>query len=71
MDTLRFVSPRAARPRTGQQIIRVSEEAYNYIEEISARTGLSIAYIASQMIKFASDRTEIVADVGIRVTGGR
>lgn len=59
MDKLIFKIPRPARTRDRSSVVRVTCEAYNAIEAISARTGLSNSYIASRMIEFAAKNTEI------------
>ena len=59
MDKLIFVKPAPKVTAATSTIIRVSGEAYNAIAQIEAETGLSMSYIASQMIKFAADQMEI------------
>lgn len=59
MDKLVFVKPAPKVTAATSTIIRVSGDAYNAIAQIEAETGLSMSYIASQMIKFASERMEI------------
>lgn len=61
MNTLTFTVPNVREPqyRNTRTIIRVTPEAYNRIEDVSAQTGLSLAFIASQMILFASEHMEI------------
>jgi hypothetical protein len=39
--------------------MRITPEAYNLVEEVSARTGLSNTFIASKMIEYAAEHTEI------------
>ena len=39
--------------------IRVSREAENIILDISAKTGLTKSFIASEMIRFAAKYTEV------------
>lgn len=60
-DKLTFVIPRVARRLSSDErpVMRITPEAYNLVEEISARTGFSNAYIASQMIEYAAKHTEI------------
>lgn len=60
-EKLTFVIPRVARRLSSSErpVIRITPEAYNLVEEISARTGFSNAYIASQMIEYAAKHTEI------------
>lgn len=60
MDKLIFKIPRKPKVKNGSQIIRVSGTCYNVIEEISAKTGLSNAFVASKMIEFAAERTEFL-----------
>lgn len=59
MDKLVFTVSRPAREKTENTIMRLTPAAYNAVEEISARTGLSNCYIASQMILFAAGHTEV------------
>lgn len=59
MDKLIFVKPAPKVTAASSSIIRVSGDAYNTIAQIEAETGLSMSYIASQMIKFAAERMEI------------
>ena len=59
MDKLIFVKPAPKVTAATSTIIRVSGDAYNAIAQIEAETGLSMSYIASQMIKFAAERMEI------------
>ena len=70
-DKLVFTAPRTRQPqyRDSRTVLRITPEAYNQVEDISARTGLSLAYIASEMILYASERTEIVSGF-IGSTGG-
>lgn len=60
MDELIFTSPtrREARKRE-KPTIRISEEAYELVEEISAKTGLSNSFVVSEMVKFAAAKAEI------------
>ena len=64
MDKLVFKVTRPARTKTDNTIMRLTPEAYNAVEEVSAKTGLSNCYIASQMILFAASHTEIEFDCG-------
>ena len=59
MDKLVFTVSRPAREKTENTIMRLTPAAYNAVEEISAKTGLSNCYIASQMILFAASHTEV------------
>lgn len=59
MDKLVFKVTRPARTKTDNTIMRLTSEAYNAVEEVSAKTGLSNCYIASQMILFAAEHTEV------------
>ena len=68
MDKLVFTLPRPARTKTDNTIMRLTPEAYNAVEEISAKTGLSNCYIASQMILFAAGHTEV--NFGCTESGG-
>lgn len=62
MDKLVFTISRPARTKSDNTIMRLTPEAYNAVEEVSARTGLSNCYIASQMILFAAGHTEVNFD---------
>ena len=68
MDKLVFTLPRPARTKTDNTIMRLTPEAYNAVEEVSAKTGLSNCYIASQMILFAAGHTEV--EFGFSETSG-
>ena len=59
MDKLVFTVSRPAREKTENTIMRLTPAAYNAVEEVSAKTGLSNCYIASQMILFAAGHTEV------------
>ena len=59
MDKLVFKATRPARTKTDNTIMRLTPEAYNAVEEVSAKTGLSNCYITSQMILFAASHTEV------------
>lgn len=61
MNTLTFTVPNVREPqyRNTRTVVRITPEAYNRIEDVSAQTGLSIAFVASQMILFASEYMEI------------
>ena len=63
-DKLIFKVTRPARTKTDNTIMRLTPEAYNAVEEVSAKTGLSNCYIASQMILYAAGNTEIEFDRG-------
>lgn len=60
MDKLIFQSPvrREVRKRE-RPTIRISGEAYDLVEEISAKTGLSNSFVVSEMVKFAAVNTEV------------
>lgn len=62
MNTLTFTIPNVREPqyRDKRTIIRITPKAYNILEDISARTGLALSYIASEMIVFANQHTEII-----------
>lgn len=61
MDKLIFNKPRHRLIAPDKApVIRVSAEAYNCIGEIVEETGLSVQYVASQMIKYAAEHTEII-----------
>lgn len=62
MKKLKFAVPLQPKAKEGSFTVRVSAEAYNAIEAISAKTGLSNAYIASQMIMYAEQNTELVEE---------
>lgn len=59
MDKLVFTVSRPAREKTENTIMRLTPAAYNAVEEVSAKTGLSNCYIASQMILYAASHTEV------------
>ena len=59
MDKLIFVKPAPKVTAATSTIIRVSGEAYNAIAQIEAETGLSMSYIASQLIKSEAEHMEI------------
>lgn len=63
MDKLVFYKPAPKGTSAASTIIRVSGEAYNAIAAIEAETGLSISYIASQMILFAAQNA-VVKEAG-------
>lgn len=56
MNTLTFTVPNVREPqyRDKRTIIRITPKAYNILEDISARTGLALSYIASEMIVYAN-----------------
>lgn len=60
MDELIFHSPtpREIRKRKNPTI-RISEEAFDLVEEISAKTGLSNSFVVSEMVKFAAASTKV------------
>lgn len=62
MGKLIFSIPRPARKLSsaGRPVMRITPEAYNLVESVSARTGLSNTYIASRMIEFAAANAEVV-----------
>ena len=68
MDKLVFTVSRPAREKTENTIMRLTPAAYNAVEEVSAKTGLSNCYIASQMILFAAGHTEV--EFGFSETAG-
>ena len=70
MDKLVFKVTRPARTTTDNTIMRLTPEAYNAVEEVSAKTGLSNCYIASQMILFAAGHTEVEFGFGETPGGG-
>lgn len=49
---------RKARKRKNPTI-RISEESYDPVAEISAKTGLSNSFVVSEMVKFAAVNAEI------------
>lgn len=59
MDKLVFKVTRPVRTKTDNTIMRLTPEAYNAVEMMSARTGLSNCYLASQMILFAASNSEV------------
>lgn len=67
-NKLVFTIPRPARAKSDNTIMRLTPEAYNAVEEVSAKTGLSNCYIASQMILFAASHTEV--EFGFSKTSG-
>lgn len=70
MDKLVFKVTRPAHTKTDNPIMRLTPEAYNAVEEVSAKTGLSNCYIASQMILFAANHTEVEFGFGDSLGGG-
>ncbi|CCY19984.1 unknown [Eubacterium sp. CAG:786] len=58
-DKLIFRVPRAVKPKDKPPVVRITLEAYTALEEISAKTGLSNCFVASQMILYAAKNTEI------------
>lgn len=62
MEKLTFNIPRPARQlkQTDRAVVRITPQAYNLVEAISAQTGLSNAFIASRMIEYAASNTEVV-----------
>lgn len=64
MDKLIFKIPRPAKKLspTDRPVMRITPEAYNLVEAVSAQTGLSNTYIASKMIEFAAANTEVVLE---------
>lgn len=59
-EKLIFKLPRPVRQNDKPPVVRVTAEAYSAIESISAKTGLSNCYVASQMILYAARNTEVV-----------
>ena len=70
MNKLVFTVSRPAREKSENTIMRLTPAAYNAVEEISAKTGLSNCYIASQMILFAASHTEVEFGFGDSLGGG-
>ena len=68
-DKLIFKVTRPARTKTDNTIMRLTPEAYNAVEEVSAKTGLSNCYIASQMILFTASHTEVEFGFGDSLGG--
>nr|DAT73137.1 MAG TPA: HicB family [Caudoviricetes sp.]DAY52367.1 MAG TPA: HicB family [Caudoviricetes sp.] len=58
-DKLIFRVPRPVKPKDKPPVVRITLEAYTALEEISAKTGLSNCFVASQMILYAAKNTEI------------
>lgn len=58
MDKLIF---KVSRPKTDRctNVVRISTEAMDCLEEISSKTGKTLSFIASEMIKFACKNCEI------------
>ena len=50
---------RKIRRQDGRPVIRVSPDVYQILADLSDDTGHTISDIASAMIEFASERTEI------------
>ena len=50
---------RKIRRQDGRPVIRVSPDVYQILADLSNDTGRTISDIASAMIEFASERTEI------------
>lgn len=60
MEQLIFNSPARRPPRKHDKpVIRISAEAYDLVESISAETGLSNSHVVSEMVKFAAANTTI------------
>lgn len=60
MEKLIFQAPTQRVVRKHKRpVIRISEEAYDLVEEISAKTGLSNSFVVSEMVKFAASNSEI------------
>lgn len=60
MEKLIFNSPARRAPRKRENpAIRISAEAYDLVEGISAETGLSNSHVVSEMVKFAAANTTI------------
>ena len=59
MEKLIFPVARKPRTKVRSTAIRVSPEAYNAVEALSAKTGLSNSYIASQLILFAYEHCDV------------
>ena len=64
MDKLTFYIPRPAKQlsSTDRPVMRITPEAYNLVEAVSARTGLSNTFIASKMIEYAAKHTEVILE---------
>ena len=60
MDKLIFSRPCRSTQTDKAPVIRISSEAYTLIGEIVSETGLSMSYVASKMIEYAAEHTEIV-----------
>lgn len=60
MDKLMLKTYKRELADVDRRVIRIDEVAANKLSEIAIQTGLSLRYIASEMIKFASDRVEVV-----------
>lgn len=60
MDKLIFYSPapREIRKRKNPTI-RISEEAFDLVEEISAKSGLTNSFVVSETVKFAAKKAVI------------
>lgn len=61
-DKLIFKAPRPVKTKDKPPVVRITTEAYAALEEISAKTGLSNCFVASQMILYAAQNTEIQTD---------
>lgn len=60
MEKLIFNSPARRAPRKHDKpVIRISAEAYDLVESISAETGLSNSHVVSEMVRFAAANTTI------------
>ncbi len=60
MEKLIFNSPARRAPRKRENpTIRISAEAYDLVESISAETGLSNSHVVSEMVKFAAANATI------------
>lgn len=60
MEKLIFRKP--SKKKAQAQTVKVSAKAYNAISAIEAETGLSMTYIATQMVLYAAQNVDIRSD---------
>lgn len=61
MEKLIFRKPSKSK-KAQAQTVKVSAKAYNAISAIEAETGLSMTYIATQMVLYAAQNVDIRSD---------
>lgn len=60
MEKLIFKNPVEKKGKDFGDNVRISREAVNMVEEISAKIGKSKSYVASRLITYAFEHVEIV-----------